>query len=94
MDDIKIDDVCLIFAWRSGLVGLGAVRFNENASQSWVFNLVTILGMFSPRNGSSLLAFICTCVLQSLGTKLVEATTLLHKALLDLSIQLFQISFS
>ena len=44
MDDIKTDDVRMIFAWRSVSVGLRVVRFNDHGSQSWVSNLVTILG--------------------------------------------------
>ena len=43
MNDIKTDDVCIVFGWRSGLVDLGVIRFNDHGSQSWVSNLVKIL---------------------------------------------------
>ena len=35
-----------------GLVGLGAVRFNERGLQPWISNLVTIFEPFAPRKGS------------------------------------------
>ena len=80
MDDIKTDDVCMIYAW---------VGFRGCWSQRAWF---TVLGMWSvedPRthfstNELSLLAFVRTCVLQPFGPRLSKAIELLHKTRLDL----------
>ena len=64
---------------------------------------LTVLGIRSGDESRTILSkksIIAPCFylymwfLQSLRTKLVNATTLLHKALLDLSLQLYHTSFS
>lgn len=95
MDLIKTNDLCMIFAWKwkwKSLV-LRAVRFNERGSQCWLCDLLKTSGLLFSTNEVSFFAFIRTYILQCLGSKLFRATRLLHKTL-DLSLQLYQASFS